>query len=1143
LTFDELKVSYQFLHDRVQQAAYFLILEAQKKETHFKIGQLLLKNTKPEDRKENIFALVNQLNFGVDLITCQEEKEELAQLNLIAGQKAKAATAYEPAVRYLNVGLGLLSTDSWQRQYKLTLNLYVEAVEAEYLNTNFERSAALAEVVLQQASTLLDKVKVYELQIQFYMAQNQMLKAIDTGLEALEKLGVSLSPLPSDGSLVVKLPLLEDLENIPTMSDRYQLAALRLLIAVASPAYNAKPEIMPQIILTLVNYCIEYGHSALAAYVYALYGLFLCAALGEMDAGYHSGQLALKLLDQFNAREIKCKVYQLVNVFIKHWKEHIRETIAPLLEGLQTGLETGDIEFVGHSAVAYCPNLFLLGECLEVVNQQQGQYIDLLIKLKQEYPIYTVQVWRQLTLNLIGQSQDKWRLSGESFDESKMIPLFINSNNRTLLFVVYFAKSILFYNFKNKIQALTNAKLAAEHAEAMIGGIIFAAHNFYYSLALLAVYPEVEASEQQKYIQQVEENQQKMQQWSAHSPANFRHKYELIEAEKARVSGQIGVAMEYYERAIEGAKKQGYIQEEALANELAAEFYFYRGRKKIAQTYLTESYYGYIRWGATAKVKNLEETYPHIFSQLLARESTTLEVTRTTSLTTAAGSMALDLATVMKASQALAGEIVLSNLLEKLLKIMMENAGAQNSCLILQKNEQLMVEAVGDVALNEVLIGQSLPVEKSDYLPISIINYVHRTRASVVLNNANSNNNFTTDTYIIKKKPKSILCTPIINQNKLLGMVYLENNLIPGAFRADRIELLKLLSSQAAISLNNAILYASLSSATEELKQANTQLEDYSRTLEQKVENRTLELKEKNQHLQQTLQELQHAQSQLIQTEKMSSLGQLVAGIAHEINNPVSFIYGNLKHASGYLQNLLRLIEVYQQQYPNPTPNIEAEAEAIELDYLREDFPKILNSMQTGAERIRQIVLSLRNFSRLDEAEMKPVDIHEGIENTLLILHHRIQEKIGHSGLQIIKNYGNLPKVECYAGQLNQVFMNILANAIDALEQHDRNRSFEEIQNRPSTIRIQTELINNEQVRITIADNGSGMTEALLSKVFDPFFTTKPVGAGTGLGLSISYQIVVEKHGGQLRCISVPNQGAEFIIEIPIRQRKKSSGL
>lgn len=302
------------------------------------------------------------------------------------------------------------------------------------------------------------------------------------------------------------------------------------------------------------------------------------------------------------------------------------------------------------------------------------------------------------------------------------------------------------------------------------------------------------------------------------------------------------------------------------------------------------------------------------------------------------------------------------------------------------------------------------------------------------------------------------------------------------------------------------------------------------------------ELREQKQHLEETLNELQQTQAQLVQTEKMSSLGQLVAGVAHEINNPVNFIFGNLVHANEYTKDLLNLIHLYRDHYPNPVAAIAEAADAIDLEFLLEDLPKLLASMRVGAERIQKIVLSLRNFSRMDEADMKAVNLHEGLESTLLILHNRLKARHDHPGIQVVKEYGNLPEVECYAGQLNQVFMNIIANAIDALEERDNQRSLTDLSDRPSTITLRTEQISTDRVAIRIQDNGPGMAESVRKRLFDPFFTTKPVGQGTGLGLSISYQIVTEKHQGNLTCSSNLGQGSEFYIEIPIFQKVREGG-
>ncbi|NEQ25813.1 MAG: GAF domain-containing protein, partial [Microcoleus sp. SIO2G3] len=374
---------------------------------------------------------------------------------------------------------------------------------------------------------------------------------------------------------------------------------------------------------------------------------------------------------------------------------------------------------------------------------------------------------------------------------------------------------------------------------------------------------------------------------------------------------------------------------------------------------------------------------------------------------------------------------------------------------------------------------------------------------------------------------RSHLTCPVQTHSGRLGLLTCAHTVELRPWQIEEIELIEAIAIQLAIALDQATLY------------------HQSRTA-------AMQAQAQARQLAQTLQELQRTQMQLIQTEKMSSLGQLVAGVAHEINNPVSFIYGNLLHTHNYAHDLLGVLQLYQKHYPHPDPEIQQAADSIDLNFLVEDFPRMLDSMKVGAERIRQIVVSLRNFSRFDEAEKKPIDLHEGLDNTLLILQHRLKAKPHAPAIAILKDYGDLPPVECWGGQINQVFMNILSNAIDALEERVQQETQSLIahgqsptrwdQSPSPLIRIETDVLpaNSDEggrVVIRISDNGTGIPPQVMRRLFDPFFTTKPVGTGTGLGLSISYQIVVDRHGGVLKCRSTPQQGAEFWIELPIRQR------
>ena len=1098
---------YRFLHDRVQQAAYSLIGENQKQETHLKIGQLMLGHASAAEQQEKIFDIVNQLNMGAALVATQDERNHLARLNLTAATKAKASTAYEAALKYLNQAMSLLADTSWISEYELTLFIYTEAVEVEYLNTKFPNVERLSNIVFKQANTLLDKIKVYEIKVQFYNAQNQMVKGVELGLEIVHLLGVSLCSRPETSDGWPKLPDLEEVDALPVMTDPTLLAAMRLLTVVIPAAFVTSFATYTQTILTMVNLCIDRGHSALAAIAYSHYGLILCG-MGDMDAGYHSGELAMKLQDKFQANEFKCKVYMMFNGFIRLWKDHAKVCILPLLEAMQSGLDTGDIEFAGYSTFLYCDKAFGTGVFLEDVEQKQRSHIELMTKFKQDFTIYHDKVWHQLILNFQGLAAKCDRLIGDSFDETEMLAYLKATNNGMSLFTAYVAKTMLCYHFGESVEAIENAVLAIEYAGGGTGTLAAAVHNFYHSLALLSVYPQAQPNEREQYLQTVAANQQVMQHWAHHAPSNYLHKWHLVEAEQHRVLGNKADAIEMYDRTIQLAKENQFLNEEALANELAAKFYLNWGKEKIAQSYMIDAYYAYSRWGAKAKVQDLETRYEQLLAPILQQPAALLTAseslssslktlvsvhnTVSTSSSTSTISQMLDIVTVLKAAQSLYGAIEMDELLSSLMQVVMENAGADKAVLILNKdgNLEIAAQCLVDISCNL----QTFLIDNCQDLPVSLIYYVKRTQETLI--STADSTIFASDSYLMQQHPPSFLCTPILNQGKSIGILYLENSVTAGAFTADRIELLKLLCSQAAISLENARLY---------------------------------------QKSQQALENLKQAQIQLVQSEKMSALGNLVAGVAHEINNPVGFLKGNLTPAIDGIKDLFNLIDIYQQEYPDQTPAIQDEIEAIDLDFLRADLPNLVGSMQEGVDRICNISVSLRTFSRADSDRPLPFNIHEGIDSTILILKHRLKASEFRPQIEVVKDYGNLPAIECFAGQLNQVFMNFLANAIDALEDSNSGHSYQEIEANPNQIIIQTAVSEDQKsVIIRIKDNGIGMSESVQQQIFEHLFTTKAVGKGTGLGLAIARQIVVEKHQGTIEVNSTVGEGTEFAIALPI---------
>jgi predicted ATPase/GAF domain-containing protein len=802
------EAKFKFPHDRVQQAAYSLIEESQKQATHLQIGRLLLASSRSEDLENRIFDIVNQLNEGSALIEEETEKVKLAELNGRAGKKAKSATAYESAAKYFKKGLDLLGSDRWQSRYDLTLNLSVEALEAEYLQTHYQEVERLSDEILQTARALLEKIKVYQIRIQSYSGQNQARAAFATTLEVLEMLGVSLSRSQPENLCVA------DLYSLPPMTDPYKLAAMQLLMIIWGTAIIAAPELVPQMAITMVELSVQYGNSPLAPFAYAYYGSNLCGVLGDIELGYQLGQVGLSLLDNFETAETKCTVNHLFNAFIRHWKEPAAECIEGLRATMKLGLETGDLEFTCYAAMQYSSYSLFVGENLASVCEKHAQCISLIHKLKQEFQLQYTQLWGQLALNLSGQASDPKKLAGEWFDETERVPVLLAKNDRSTLLCVYLAKTILCYVFKDGEQAAANARLAAEWEQAISSLLPRGQIPFYYSLALLAIYSAADPSRQLEYLKLVEENQKRIGGWAVCAPANYRHKYDLVEAEKARVLGENWKAGEFYDRAIKGARENGYLHEEALAYERAAEFYLERGLEEIAQTYMTKAHYCYNIWGAAGKVRDLQKQYPQFF---VAKSSGSTQTAVTVSSTTSGGTVtaALDLTSILKASQTISQEMALDSLVVKLIKLAVENAGAEKGYLLMERDEQWwVIEGCGTSDSDAGAVWRSISLESAGdssetaVLSQGIVNYVIRTKESVVLNAAAKEGNFTADAYIRKQQPKSVLCAPLLNQSKLVGVLYLENNLTAGAFTPDRLEVLSLLAAQAAISIENAKLYA-----------------------------------------------------------------------------------------------------------------------------------------------------------------------------------------------------------------------------------------------------------------------------------------------------------------------------------------------
>ncbi|MFK8184537.1 MAG: AAA family ATPase [Phormidesmis sp.] len=839
-------ISYRFLHDQVQQAAYSRIERTEKEEIHFQIGQLLLKR---ENSKSNLFDVVNHLNKSQSLLQTQAQEYELAALNLEAGAKAKESAAYNPALKYYMSGVGLLAIESWVHQYALTLYLHLGAAELFYLNGKLIEAEKLTDIVLKKSHNILDKVKVYELRISFYRSQFQLDLAVQSGLEILALLGWKIPENPSILRIAlnqVKVKFLmrdkqvEELASFQPLRNPKDIAVARILATLISPTFTTNRSLYYLIIVNLLYIHIQFGKSDFSSVAYVHYACFLSEVVNDTDLAYRFGQLALESLDEAHSGSNRTVVLHMFHGFVKHWKDNANKDLKQLSQAIHSGLDCGEIVYGAYAASNYCYHLlFFSGENLKRVQTVTDDYISLFDKYNDRLGRDYFEFCAAFCDGLISIETDiltsnRKILSEESIDFYTKTKTFVS------IFFGALFRYIQLYFLKSYAAAYQYSQLCTKHK--IFGGstILTPQHNFYESLVCLACARENLGGSRKRLLDKVSRNQQKLKQWAIKSPENYQNKYDLVEAENLNTLGKYWQAESYYEKAIQGAKRYNLVHEEAIAYERAAEFYLHQNREEIGQLYLRNSHYCYSLWGASAKVEKIEKAYPEYFFKVeTQRNPSNLG---TASVTGQTKGNILDLATVLKGSQAISSEIKLENLLRSLMRILIENAGAQQGFLLLKRNNAWCVEAQGSVDDTNITTLSSIPIDSfesggsSPLLPTTLIHYVARVQETMVLGDATQNERFADDPYIIDAQCKSVLCTPLLNQGELKGIVYLENNLTTYAFTSERVELVNILAAQASISIDNSRLYS---------------------TLEQRVTERTQELS-------QTLEVLKATQAELI---------------------------------------------------------------------------------------------------------------------------------------------------------------------------------------------------------------------------------------------------------------------------------------
>lgn len=1084
----EVKVPYRFLHDRVQQAAYTLIDHQDKAALHYKIAKAYLKENLEQDLENNLFEIVNQFNQGEAFIETDKDRVELAFLNLKAGIKARKASAFQNAIAYFENAKRLIGSRGWSEFYESYLELCKEYSTCLSFLGEHEKARNLAEEASRNAKTPFEKAEVISLLGTFLTNDGNIRASLEASLEGLRILGMDLKKFPSVLSIIKEFLLAKwylgrrkpsELLEMPLMTDSKSKLLIKLMDNCDVPAiYTGLAEMTAVMSLKKVNLTLSHGKTEGAGYIFIIYAL-THYVMGDLKKGQEYSDLALKFNHQIPNKFYKGRTLALYGHLLGGWQMHWKYLMSYLNEAKELGHQTGDILTYTLSlifSVIWNPDM-----PQEQVVKEGHKVLRLLRPIRSPHAFQLAKILFQMRASLCGQTKSFFDLDDEEFNEQECLERFKKDNFNTALCCFYQTRAVLHYHFddyQGSYEYLN--KITRTILESSSGGNFYAEYTFYSFYIHAAVYPSLKGWEKMKSWRFLQKQYRSIKKWAVHCPVNFYHHQLLMEAELARLSGKVGEASIRYIQAVQQARKAEYIRYEALANERAALFYLEQGLGLIANSFFHDARYCYHRWGATAKVKLLEDTYPDFIPSLNSSAPVKEKITTAAGSTEKTTSEALDFISIMKASQAMTREIHLDNLIRKMMHIVIQNAGAEKGYLLLEKDGHYFVEAVAE--------GDSVemhPSLRSRELPNSILQSVVLSKEPVVLAEALKDERFNKDPSIINSKSKSILCYPLLNLGEVKGLLYLENTLTHGVFTQERLDVINMLSTQMAISIDNARFYAEL---------------------EQKVLERTLELKQ--------------AQDLLIQKEKMAFLGLLTTGIGHEMKNPLNFIINFSKLSVEMIKDLYDLFSSNRQK------SIEQLPEAFETLSLLQD--QVESTFKQG-KKADTIVNRMIEHSAITGQQFVLTDLHHLLNQSIEIFNKKIREQSHYLPIEIKTDFDTtIPSVKVSDIDLQRVFINLLDNAYYSLVQksHELGSSF------VPSLTITTRK-SGSQIEINFKDTGEGIAPEYMEKIFTPFFTTRPTGQGVGLGLSLCHNIIVNEHGGNLVFKTTFGEGAEFIITLP----------